>query len=70
MEESVLRIEVTDVVEVHDFVCVRTRNELVPSPFFQPEFTFTMEDDGEGVNGSPRGPCVTIDFGLAETPFV
>ena len=65
MEKSVLEVKVTDQVQVRDFTAPGAVEYPTPSPFYQPEFVFSMEE-GEGMPGSPRGPTVTIDFGLFE----
>lgn len=69
MEESVLEIEVVDVVVAYDGAAPSAVAYPVPSPYFQPRMTFKVERETTGACGSPRGPTVTIDMDLLAGGF-
>lgn len=64
MEPTVLKIQVCDVVEVRDAPRKRTRRGEVQSPYFRPEFKFTMDKDVEWAPARSRAPSVVIDFDM------
>jgi hypothetical protein len=67
MELETLKVCICDVVEVREgaheqsHVIGETR-----SPYFQPEFRFTIDKDVEWAPARSRAPSITIEFDIFE----